>query len=166
VVKLDGSDRQHRESALPDDERVFVCAVRRATILHHAQPPRADLLGHAVVECDHAIGHVFLQPVARDRGLALLAGDDRRHAADLHRLPAPCRAAHEGGPPAWQSTASDFVESGDARRCLGQTVRDAPIASRVRHVLCHMPSLQARVNADSNSDKDQTLSGPSARGAG
>ena len=39
VIEVERSDRQHREPALADNERVFVRAVRRAAILQYAQPP-------------------------------------------------------------------------------------------------------------------------------
>ena len=53
-------------------------------IFQDAQPPGGDLLLDALVKNDHAVGHVFLQAVARDRiALALFSGDDRGHAAIL-----------------------------------------------------------------------------------
>ena len=79
------SDRQHREPALADEEGILVRAVGRATILQRAQPPGGNLLVDALVEDDHAIGHVFLQtindrkfnpalfaPLADGDGLALI----------------------------------------------------------------------------------------------
>ena len=53
-----------------DQERELVGAVGRAAILDDAQPPGGDLLVHAVVEHDHAVGDVLLQAVARDASLA------------------------------------------------------------------------------------------------
>ena len=83
VIKSQRRDRQNRDAPLADEEGIFVGPVRRATILHHAQSPRGDLIVDSVVEQDHAIGHVLLQPVAGQRSLATLARDDRRHAAVL-----------------------------------------------------------------------------------
>ena len=47
-----------------------------AAVLDDAQPARRDLVDHAVVEQDHAVGDVLLQAVAGERAVAALAGDD------------------------------------------------------------------------------------------
>ena len=54
-----------------------------AAVLDDAQAPGRDLLVHAVVEQDHAVGNVFFQALARERALAALAGDERGHALVL-----------------------------------------------------------------------------------
>ena len=67
-----------------DEERIFVGAMRRAAILQHAQAARCDLFLHALLERDHAVRDVFLEPVPRQRlTFTALAGDDRRNAAIL-----------------------------------------------------------------------------------
>ena len=60
-------DRQHRESALVDQERIFVGAVAAAAILHDAQAAGGDLVGNTMIEQDDAIGDVFLEPVSGQR---------------------------------------------------------------------------------------------------
>ena len=72
-----------RDAVLVDEERVLVGAVRAAAVLDDAQAPRGHLLGHAVVEQDHAVGDVLLEPLARERAVAALAGDDRGDALVL-----------------------------------------------------------------------------------
>ena len=54
-----------------------------AAVFNHPQPPRGDLVLHAVVQQDHAIGDVLFQPVPGQRAVATLAGDDRGHPAVL-----------------------------------------------------------------------------------
>ena len=61
----------------------------RAAVLDDAQAPRGDLLGHAVVEQDHAVGDVLLQPLAGERAVAALAGDDRGDALVLEPAEQP-----------------------------------------------------------------------------
>ena len=48
---------------LVDQERVLVGAVGRAAVLDDPQPPRRDLLVDAVVEHDHAVRDVLLEPL-------------------------------------------------------------------------------------------------------
>ena len=102
VIELQRRDRQDREAVLADEEGVFVRAVSRAAILHHAQAPGANLLGDALVENNHAIGHIFFQPVPRDRRLALFAGNDGRHAAILQPAEQPAQLRAQDGV-IWQS---------------------------------------------------------------
>jgi hypothetical protein len=83
VIQPHRRDGQHRDAFAADQEGVFVGAVLGAAVLDDAQPARRDLVHDAVVEQDHAIGHVLLEAVAGQRGLAALAGDDRRDAAIL-----------------------------------------------------------------------------------
>ena len=67
-----------------DEERVFVRTVGGAAIFQ-TRSRRVEICSlDAMVEDDHAVGDVFLEAVARDRAaVALLAGDDRGHAAVL-----------------------------------------------------------------------------------
>lgn len=67
--------------------------MRRASVLDDAQPPGGNLLRDPVVEDDHAIGDIFLQPVLRQRADAPLGGDDRR---DLLLLEPPEQTAKFG----------------------------------------------------------------------
>jgi hypothetical protein len=83
VVELQRRERQHVDAVLVDQERVLVGAVRAAAVLDDPQPPRRNLLAHAVIEQDHAVGDVFLEPLARELAFAALAGDDGRHALVL-----------------------------------------------------------------------------------
>ena len=52
-----------------------------AAILDDSQAARGDLVVDAMVEQDHAVGDVFLQPETGQRVFAALACHDRRHAA-------------------------------------------------------------------------------------
>ena len=87
-----------------DQERILVGAVRRAAVLDDAQPPRGDLIQHAVVEQDHAVGDIFLDAVAGELAFAALAGDDRgdalvlqpaRTAAAVRRAGSRCSSSPE-----------------------------------------------------------------------
>ena len=49
-------------------------------VLDHAQPARRDLIVNAVVEQDHRIRHVLLEPLPRQQALAALACDHGGHA--------------------------------------------------------------------------------------
>ena len=65
-----------------------------AAVLDDAQPPRRDLVDHAVVEQDHAVGDVLFQAVPGQRALAALAGDDGGDALVLE----PAEQAAQLGP--------------------------------------------------------------------
>ena len=97
MIELQRRDRQHREPLLADEEGVFVGAVGSTAILHHPQSPGGNLLGYALIEDDHAISHVLLEPVACDRGIAFLAGDDGRHAAILQPAKEPAQFRAQDG---------------------------------------------------------------------
>ena len=73
---------------------ILVGAVHAAAILDDAQPPRGDLLAHAVIEEDHAVADVFLDPVASERVFALFARDDGGDALFLQ----PAEQAAQFGP--------------------------------------------------------------------
>ena len=79
VIQSDRSDRQNGDAVFVDQERILIRPMRRAAILHHAQPPRRNLVVQPMIEQDDAVGNVFFQPLARERPAALLAGDDGRH---------------------------------------------------------------------------------------
>ena len=80
VLQAERGDRQHRDAGLADEERVLVGPVQRAAVLEDAQAAGRGLLGHAVVEHDHAVRDVLLDAVAGQRPVAALAGDHRRDA--------------------------------------------------------------------------------------
>ena len=60
-----------------DDKWIFVGPMAAAAILDHSKAARIDLVGHALIEHDHAVRDIFLEPVTSQRVLAALAGDDR-----------------------------------------------------------------------------------------
>ena len=64
VRKPERSDRQDADALRVDQERILVGAVGGAAILDHAQPARRDLLRRRMVEQDHAVGDIFLEPLA------------------------------------------------------------------------------------------------------
>src|SRR4029077_16603773 len=97
MIELQRRDRQHREPLLADQEREFVGAVGRAAVLPHPKSARGNLLGYALIEDDHAISHVLLEPVARDRSVTLFTCDDRRHAAILQPAKKPAQFRAEDG---------------------------------------------------------------------
>ena len=76
MVKAEGGDRHDGKTLLVDEERVFVGAVDRTAVFDDPQAPGGDLLGHLVVEENHAVGDVFFQAKAGQGPLPLLAGDD------------------------------------------------------------------------------------------
>ena len=94
VAQTERRDRQHRDTGRADQERVLVRPVQRAPVLQDPQPPGRRLLGHAVVEHDHAVRDVLLDAMPRERAVATLAGDHRRDAAFLE----PAEQAPQLGP--------------------------------------------------------------------
>jgi len=54
-------------------------SVRRSPILDDPEAASGDLIGHAMVEEDHAVGNVFLKPVSSNGRLAALTRDDGCH---------------------------------------------------------------------------------------
>ena len=78
-------------------ERKFVGAVQRAAIFHHAQMPRGNLLKDPMLEQDHAVGHIFLQPVARELFAPALGGDDGGHAFVLEPAEEPAQLGAQDG---------------------------------------------------------------------
>ncbi len=80
VVERDRRDRQHDEALGGDQERELVGAVRGPAVLDHPEPAGGDLLGDPVVEDDHAIGDVLLDPVPGEAVVAAFPGHDGGHA--------------------------------------------------------------------------------------
>ena len=80
-----------------DEERKFVGAMQRAAIFHHAQMPRGNLVIDPMVEQDDAVGHVFLQPVARQLFAPALGGDDGGHAFVLEPAEEPAQLGAQDG---------------------------------------------------------------------
>src|SRR3546814_10651747 len=60
---------------------LFRSAVRGAAIFDDPQPARRNLVVNAVIQQDHAIGNIFLQPAAREGAIAALSSDDSRQSA-------------------------------------------------------------------------------------
>jgi hypothetical protein len=58
-------------------------------VFHDAEAPRGELLVHAMVEHDHAIGDVLLEPLPRELPVAALGGDHRGHALFLEPAEEP-----------------------------------------------------------------------------
>ena len=83
--------RQDRDPVLVDQERIFVGPVGRAAVLHDAETSRGDLVGHSVVEQDHRVRHVLLEPLSRQRPLAALAGDQGGDALVLEPAKQPAQ---------------------------------------------------------------------------
>ena len=75
VLKGQRRNRQHADPLDVDEERILVRAVVGAAVLDHTQAPCGDLIVNAVVEQDHRIGDVFLQPLACQQALTTLTRD-------------------------------------------------------------------------------------------
>jgi hypothetical protein len=91
VLEPRRGDRQHLDAALVDEERILVGTVGGAAVLDDAQAPGGDLPDDPVVEQDHAVGHVLLEPVAGERAIAPLGGDDRGHLPLLEPAEQPAQ---------------------------------------------------------------------------
>ena len=77
VVERDRRDRQHGEATRGDQEGVLVGAVRRPAVLDHAEAAGGDLRADPMVEHDHAVGDVLLDPVpGESTAVAPLSGQD------------------------------------------------------------------------------------------
>jgi hypothetical protein len=57
--------------------------VGRAPVFDNAQAPSGNLVGHAVIKQNHAIGNILFQPMPRKSAFAALSGDNRRYAPVL-----------------------------------------------------------------------------------
>ena len=97
MLQTQRRDRQHGDAVFIDQERILVGAVRRAAVLDDAQPPGRDLVDHAVVEQDHAVGDILFQAVSGELALAALAGDDGGDALVLEPAEQPPQLGPQDG---------------------------------------------------------------------
>ena len=97
VLQAVRGDRQDRDARLADQERILVGPVQRAAVLQDPQPPGRGLLAHPVIEHDHAVRDVLLDAVARQRPVAALGGDHRRHASLLEPAEQPAQLGAKHG---------------------------------------------------------------------
>ena len=97
VPQAQRGDRQDGDAVLVDQEGILVGAVGGAAVLDDAQPAGRELLGDAVVEQDDAVGDVLLEPVAGERAVAALAGDDRRDPLVLEPAEQPAQLRAQDG---------------------------------------------------------------------
>ena len=91
VVQPQRCDGQHADAFLADEEGKFVGAVQRAPIFHHPQVACGDLVMDAMIEQDDAVGHVFLEPVARQLFAPALGRDDGGDAFVLQPAEKPAQ---------------------------------------------------------------------------
>jgi hypothetical protein len=77
VSKYERGDGHHRDAVFIDQERIFIGAVRSAPVLDDSQPPGGNLLRYPMVQCNHAVGDVFLQPVTGQRVDSGFPGNNR-----------------------------------------------------------------------------------------
>src|SRR5690348_5045688 len=78
-------DRYDGEAGFIEQERILVRSVSRTAILNDTQPSRRNLLGHTMIEANHAISHILFKAISCE-GAAACAGlgsDDRRDALFL-----------------------------------------------------------------------------------
>ena len=61
----------------------------RAAVFDDPQPSGGKLVYDAVIEQDHAVGDVFLEPVSGQRAIAAFAGDDGGHTFLLQPFEQP-----------------------------------------------------------------------------
>ena len=83
VIEAQGGDGQDGDAFVADQEGIFVGAVGRAAVLDHPQAAGGHLVADAMIEDDHTIGDVLLQPVAGEGFCAALACDHRGQALIL-----------------------------------------------------------------------------------
>lgn len=81
VIESGCGDGHHRQALLIDKERVFISTVRRAAVLDDPQAARSDLIGHAVIQQNHAVRHVLFYTVTGQQAFAALACYYSGHAA-------------------------------------------------------------------------------------
>ena len=97
VIQRQRRDGQHADALFADEEGEFVGAVQRAAIFHHPQMPRGNLVIDPMIEQDDAVGHVFLQPVARQLVAPALGRDDGGHAFVLEPAEEPAQLGAQDG---------------------------------------------------------------------
>src|SRR5207245_7708771 len=73
VLEPDRGKGQDVEAFFVDQERVFVRAVGGAAIFHDPQAARGNLVEDTMIQQDHAIGDVFLEPATGQGAVATLA---------------------------------------------------------------------------------------------
>src|ERR1022692_1450451 len=91
VIQPRRRDGQHADALVANEKWKFVGVVQRTAIFHHAQIPRSNLIKDPMVEQDDAVGHVFLQPVARQLFAPALGRDDGGHAFVLEPSEEPAQ---------------------------------------------------------------------------
>jgi len=74
-----------------DQERILIGAVGSASVLDDSQTARGNLFRYPMVQRDHAIGNIFLQPVARQRVLSRFAGNDSSKPVFFQPLKQPAK---------------------------------------------------------------------------
>ena len=89
--------RQHAEPVVVDQERILVRAVVGAAVLDHPQAACRDLIVDAVVEQDHGVRDVLLEPLLGQQAVAALAGDQRGDAFVLQPPEQPPQLRAEDG---------------------------------------------------------------------
>ncbi len=97
MVEVERGDGDDAQAAVVDHERVLVGAVARAPLLDDPDAAHRDLVVDPVVEGDHAVGHVLLEPVAGEGALAPLGGDDGGDAPGLEPGEEPAQLGPELG---------------------------------------------------------------------
>ncbi len=97
MIQPQRRDGQHADALVTDEKWKFVGAVHCAAIFHHAQIPRGNLLGDPMVEQDDAVGHIFLQPVARQLFAPAFGRDDGGHALVLEPAEEPAQLGAQDG---------------------------------------------------------------------
>lgn len=79
VIQAERTYRADGKAAPIDKQWIFVVAMRSPAILHDAHTTRRNLILHAVIEQDHAIGYILLMPLRRQRSVTSFSRDDRGH---------------------------------------------------------------------------------------
>ena len=57
-------DGYDRDAVFINQERILIGAVRSAAVLDDAQAPSGNLFCYPMVQRNHAIGDIFLKPIA------------------------------------------------------------------------------------------------------
>src|SRR5690242_14041394 len=79
VVEAQGAQGQDGEPIAYDQERIFARAMQRAAILDHSQATNGVLIVNPMIEKDHTIGDVLLQPLARELAAPGLSRNNGGH---------------------------------------------------------------------------------------
>ena len=97
VIQPQRRDGQHSDAVVTDEEGIFIGAMRRAAVFHHPQMPRGNLFIDPMVEHDDTVGHIFLQPMARQVFAPGLGSDERRHAFVFEPAEEPAQLGAQDG---------------------------------------------------------------------